>query len=276
MRILLAGGAGVIGSRLLPALLAAGHEVVATTRREERIAALEDKGARGVLVDVFDADRVAAAISHAEPDLIMHQLTDLSANDRAANARLRRDGTANLLAGAKAAGVERIIAQSVTWIFPPGGAPATEDDAPAPGNPVETLESLVTEVPRRTVLRYGMLYGPGTWYATDGRIAQAIRAGQFPATSAITQFVHVEDVTAATVQALDWPDGTYHIADDDPAPATEWLPVLAAGLGAPTPPEMPRPENVPLGRAVSTAKAKAAGWAPIYPTWRPVFANPDA
>ena len=274
MRILLAGGTGVIGSRLLPELVAAGHEVVATTRREDRLALLESLGARGVLLDVYGAERVAATLAEAAPELVLHQLTDLSGNDREANARVRREGTANLVAGAAAAGVDRMIVQSITWVFPDGDTPATEDDPIVPGTAVDVMEGLARCLPRATVLRYGMLYGPGTWYAPGGRIAAAVAAGQVPANPAITSFVHVDDAVAATVQSLDWPDGTYHVVDDEPAPATEWLPVYAAGIGAPAPQTASLPEGAPVGRAVSNAKARAAGWTPVHPSWRAGFRRP--
>jgi nucleoside-diphosphate-sugar epimerase len=253
MRILLAGGTGVIGSRLLPELVAAGHEVVATTRREDRLAFLSSLGVRGVLLDVRDAVWVAATLAEAAPDLVLHQLTDLSGNDREANARVRREGTANLVAGATAAGVDRMIVQSITWVFPDGDTPATEDDPIVPGTAVDVMEGLARCLPRATVLRYGILYGPGTWYAPGGLIAAAVSARQVQANPAITSFVHV---------------------DDEPAPATEWLPVYATGIGAPAPRTAPLPEGAPVGRAVSNAKARAAGWTPAHPSWRAGFSRP--
>lgn len=264
----------MIGSRLIPALVAAGHEVTATTRHEDRLARLEGLGARGVVFDVYDAEQVAAAVADAAPELVVHQLTDLSENDREANARLRRDGTANLVAAAEAAGVERMSVQSITWAYPEGDAPATEEEPLVPGHPVAVMEELVQRLEHAIVLRYGMLYGPGTWYAPGGQIAAAVTAGQYPATAAITSFVHVDDAVAAAAQSVGWPDGIYHIVDDEPAPATEWLPVYAAGIGASAPQTVPLPQGAPVGRAVSNAKAWAAGWTPAHPTWREAFARP--
>ncbi|WP_243062195.1 NAD(P)-dependent oxidoreductase [Humibacter sp. RRB41] len=271
MRIFLAGGSGVIGSRLIPELTARGHDVVATTRREENLPRLAEFGARGVIVDVYDANALAEVVADSAPDLVLHELTDLSMADTEANARLRRDGTANLVAAATAAGVERMIVQSIAWIFPDGEAPATEDDPIIPGSAVEGMEQAVLGLPHATVLRYGMLYGPGTWYAPGARIAAAVTAGLVPATPAITSFAHIDDVVAATVQSIDWPDGIYHIVDDEPAAGTTWLPIYAAGLGAPAPQQAPLPEGAPTGRAISNAKAKAAGMSLIHPTWRQGF-----
>lgn len=271
MRIFLAGGSGVIGSRLVPRLAEAGHDVVATTRRAENLEHLRERGAHGVVVDVYDAPLLAAVVDEAAPDLVLHELTDLSDYDTEANARLRQVGTANLVAAAQAAGVGRMIVQSIAWAYVDGDAPAVEDDAIEPGSPVATMEGLVRRMPHATVLRYGMLYGPGTWYAPGARIADAVVAGLVAATPAVTSFAHVDDVVGATVQALDWPDGAYNVVDDEPAPATEWLPVYAEGLGAPAPSVQDLPVGTPRGRGASNAKARGAGWRPTYASWRRGF-----
>lgn len=271
MRIFLAGGSGVIGSRLIPVLAEAGHDISATTRRAENIDYLRGRGARPLVVDVYDAPRLTAAVADAAPDLILHELTDLSDYDTEANARLRRAGTANLVAAAQAADVGRMMVQSIAWAYEGGGTPAVEDDPIQAGSPIEAMEDLVCRLPHATVLRYGMLYGPDTWYAPGARMANAVTAGLVPATPAITSFVHIDDVIAATVQAIEWPDGAYNVVDDEPAPAAAWLPVYAAGLGAPAPTIADLPEGAPLGRGASNAKARAAGWTPAYPTWREGF-----
>ena len=271
MRIFLAGGTGVIGTRLIPRLAAAGHEITATTRRAERTERLTQLGASPAVVDVYDAEGLAETVKQAKPDVILHELTDLSDYDTDANARLRREGTANLIAAAEAAGVSRIIVQSIAWIFPVGAAPATEEDPIIPDTAVDVMERLARKLPHATVLRYGMLYGPDTWYARGGRIAQSVLTGALPATPAITNFLHIEDAAGATVEALDWPDGTYHVVDDEPAPGTTWLPVYAEKLGAPAPAVKPLPEGATTGRAVSNAKARSQGWQPAHPSWREGF-----
>jgi nucleoside-diphosphate-sugar epimerase len=192
-RILLAGGTGVIGRRLVPALVAAGHDVVATTRRADRIASIEAAGASGAVLDVFDADATREVVARVVPELILHELTDLGANDRDANARLRREGTAHLVAAASAAGVERMIVQSIAW-----GA--------QPGTAVDDMERMARTLPHATILRYGLLYGPGTWYPDR---AAAAAAG-------IDSLADLDDVVVATVRSLDRPDGTYEIVDDAP------------------------------------------------------------
>ncbi|QGN31498.1 NAD(P)-dependent oxidoreductase [Microlunatus sp. Gsoil 973] len=273
MRIFLAGGTGVLGSRLIPGLVAAGHDVAATTRRPERRPMLGELGAAPVVVDVYDADRLRDAVTSSAPELILHELTDLSDMDTDANARLRREGTANLVAAAEAAGVQRIIVQSIAWVFPDGTGPATEDEQIIHGSAVEVMEQTARRLPHATILRYGMLYGPRTWYAPGGRMADRVVAGRLPATPEITNFVHIDDAVAATVSALDWPDGTYHIVDDEPAAGTEWLPAFAAAIGAPQPQQAPVAEGARRGRPVSNAKARAAGWRPVHPTWRDGFGS---
>ena len=264
----------MIGSRLIPALVAARHEVVATTRRTENLDLLDRLGAHGVVVDAYDAERLDAVVGDAVPDMVLHELTDLRDFDTDANARIRRRGTANLVSAANKANVSRILVQSIAWAYQDGAALAVEDDPIEPGSAVEMMEELIRRIPRSTVLRYGWMYGPGTWYAPGGRVANAVTAGHLPATPAITSLVHIDDAVAATVQAIAWPDGTYNIVDDEPAPASAWLPVYAAGIGAPAPTVTDLPEGVPGGRGASNAKARAAGWVSNFPTWRVGFAPP--
>jgi nucleoside-diphosphate-sugar epimerase len=164
MRIFLAGGTGILGTRLVPKLTAAGHRVTATTRRAERADLLTRLGATPAIVDVYDADLLSSVVAAAAPDVILHELTDLSEYDTDANARLRREGTANLIAAAQAAGTGRIVVESIAWIFPDADAPATEDDPIVSGTAVDAMEGLARRLPHATILRYGMLYGPGTWY----------------------------------------------------------------------------------------------------------------
>jgi nucleoside-diphosphate-sugar epimerase len=210
--IFLAGAAGVIGRRLVPMLVAAGHRVIGTTRSPDRMAGITAAGAKAVLVDVFDADALAAAVRAARPDVIVHQLTDLAAglDARRANARLRREGTANLVWAALAADTPRVVAQSIAWAYSPGMLPHGEDqplDIDATGDRgvtiaggVVPLERAVLDTPGITglVLRYGQLYGPGTW--TDAP------DGDCP--------VHVDAAAHAALLAVDrGAAGAYNIAD---------------------------------------------------------------
>ncbi|MEU5876661.1 NAD(P)-dependent oxidoreductase [Spirillospora sp. NPDC047279] len=275
MKILVAGATGVVGRRLVPLLVKAGHEVTGTTRSSERAESVRSQKADPLVVDVFDNAALHDAVLAVRPDVIVHQLTDLSGEDFAANSELRIQGTRNLVSAAKAANVEMMIAQSISWLYAPGDAPAVETDALDPALPpyegVAALEESVAELPRGVILRYGALYGPGTWYATDGAIADRVRAGSLRPSPAWTSFVHADDAAAAALAALDWPAGPVNIVDDEPATTADWLPVYSAALGAPLPANARH--AAATGRPVSNAKALDLGWKPQIPSWRLGFAE---
>lgn len=275
MKVFLAGAGGAIGRRLVPLLLEAGHEVVGTTRRPEVAEAIRAQGAEPIVVDVYDADALASAVARCAPDAVIHQLTDLSAMDYAANGRLRKVGTPNLVAAARAAGVERIVAQSIAWIYAPGDGPATEqdplDDSASAYGGIVALERSVTELPHAVVLRYGSFYGPGTWYAPDGAFGEQARRGELTATPAWASFIHVDDAAAAALAALDWPAGVFNVVDDEPAPGLEWVPCFCEAVGAPAPPV--DADSPASGRPVSNARAREQGWAPRHGSWRSGFAE---
>ncbi|MFI5610166.1 NAD-dependent epimerase/dehydratase family protein [Amycolatopsis sp. NPDC051903] len=282
MRIFLAGASGVVGRRLVPELLAAGHEVVGLARGQESADVITALGAQAVLGDVYDAPGLADAVAAARPDVVVHQLTDLAAGDRAANSRLRKVGTRNLADAAQAAGVRRMVAQSITWAYEPGAAPATEDvgldlhgapDRVATVSGVADLETAVAELPEWVVLRYGTLYGPGTWYTSGGLMAQLAAAGQLPANADVASFVHVDDAASAAVAALTWPTGAVNVCDDEPAPGVEWVPAFCAAVGAPAPAPV-EGERTAWARGADNTKArKELGWVPAWPSWRDGFAK---
>lgn len=220
MKVFLAGAAGAIGRRLLPLLLRAGHDVTGTTRSAEKAQALERAGARPAVLDVFDAAAVMAAVRAAAPAVVIHQLTDLPREfdearvvaSYANNARIRTEGTRNLIAAAQAAAVRRFIVQSIAFAYAPGGEPHPETDPlnladPARAVTVKGAADMERQVLAASsfdaiVLRYGLLYGPGTWYDTPGRK---------PA-------LHVDAAAHAALLALTrGTAGIYNIADDDGA-----------------------------------------------------------
>ncbi|MFC4056538.1 NAD-dependent epimerase/dehydratase family protein [Actinomadura syzygii] len=279
MKILLAGATGVVGRRLIPLLVQAGHEVAGTTRRTERADLLRGLGATPVVVDVLDAAAVRAVLADVRPDAVIHQLTDLSTEDFAANSQLRIEGTRNLVDAARDAGVETMIAQSIAWLYVGGGAPAAVETDPLdaalpPYAGVAALEAAVAEMPRGVVLRYGALYGPGTWYAPDGAIAERVRANTLRLAPSWTSFVHADDAASAALAALDWPAGPVNIVDDEPATTADWLPVYSAALGAPTPGNAGK-HAATTGRPVSNEKALSLGWKPSVASWRIGFAQMD-
>ena len=307
MKVFLAGATGAIGRRLIPRLIEAGHQVTAMTRSKAKLGALRALGAEPVLCDVFDAGKLGTVVARAEPDAIVNQLTNLpqSLNPRklkeyyAANNRVRREGTMNLLSAARGAGVRRFLVQSAAyWYAPSGRLVKTEADplyldAPKPIGPaVETIKSvedavLSAEGLEGLVLRYGFFYGPGTWYAKGGDVGQQVRKRRYPMIGhgeGMYSFIHVDDAAAATVAALERVrPGVYNVVDDEPAAAAEWMPVFAEALGAKRPPKVPAfVARMIAGKALvewslglrgaSNEKIKRdLGWHPRYESWRRGF-----
>lgn len=273
MKILVAGGTGVIGRRLIPQLIEAGHTVTGTTRQRDRQQVLTELGASAQVVDALDRQRLIAVVLAERPDAIIHQLTDQTADDPAANARLRVTGTRNLVEAARYAGVETMIAHSSTSAYRKGDTLAVETEPLDPQHPVTALEAAVAVMPRGIVLRYGELYGTGTWYAPGGSIAARVQAGGLALTPEWTCFLNVEDAAAAAVTALSWPAGPVNIVDNEPAIAAQWLPVYAASLGAPLP--KPSRRAAAAGRPVSNQRAMSMGFRLKHPTWRHGIAKAD-
>ncbi len=304
MRVFLAGATGAIGRPLVAALVAAGHEVVGMTRSAAKAESLRAAGAEPVVCDALDAAALQAAVLDAKPDAVIHELTAIPQRldprkierDFALTNRLRTEGTRNLVAAAKAGGVDRIVAQSVAFLYEPTGdtQPHGEDDAlyrSPPGVFKATFEATV-QLERQvleaggTVLRYGYFYGPGTALAIDGSLAEQARKRQLPVVGkggGVWPFIHVEDAAAATVAALKAPPGVYNVVDDDPAPAREWIPAFSAAVGAPKPMRVPKLlARLAAGsygvlvmtkaEGASNAKAKRElGWRPRYASWREGF-----
>jgi len=315
MRVLLAGASGALGHGLTPALVAAGHQVFGTTRsgNAESITAA---GATPVRMDGLDRGSVLAAVEETKPDVILHQLTSLRSGfspkhfdrDFAMTNRLRIEGTDHLLEAARAFGVGRFLAQSFTgWTNPRCGrggttAPADESEPLDPHPAKESRQSLAAirhleeAVTAATdleglVLRYGGFYGPGTGIARgeDGEMLEMIRQRKLPVVGGgggMMSFVHSEDAASATVAAVErGAPGLYNIVDDEPARMSEWIPGLAAALGAKPPRRLPVWLAQPMigehgvnwmtaSRGSSNTKAKRElGWTLRYPTWRAGFAN---
>jgi nucleoside-diphosphate-sugar epimerase len=300
MKVFVAGASGAIGARLVPQLLERGHEVVGTARSPERAERVRALGADAAVLDLLDRGAVADAVATARPDAIVHEATALAGPtdvrhfDRtfAQTNRLRTEGTDGLLAAARAAGVTRLVAQSYAgWPYARDGGPVKTEDDPLDPSPVpamrEThaairhLEQAVVEF-GGTVLRYGGFYGsPG-----DAQV-ELVRKRRFPVVgdgAGVWSFVHLDDAAAATVLAVErGTPGVINVVDDEPAPVREWLPALAAAIGAKPPRRVPRwlgrlaagASGVALMtevRGASNAKAKRElGWTPRHPSWRRGF-----
>jgi nucleoside-diphosphate-sugar epimerase len=312
MKVFLAGATGALGARLIPRLLASGHEVVGMTRSPSKVAALRALGASPVVADALDPAAVAGAVAGAEPEVIVHQLTALSGDldlrhfDRAfaQTNRLRVQGTDNLLAAGRAVGVRRVVAQSFAgWPFARTGGPVKSESDPLDPHPpaamrdtLAAIRHVEAAVPAATpaaglVLRYGGFYGPGTGLSQEPEapMAELIRKRRFPVIGdggGVWSLIHVDDAAAATVAAVErGAPGIYQIVDDDPAPVRLWLPALAAALGAPPPLRVPRWLGRLMAgeaatvlmteiRGASNEKAKRElDWRPGYPSWRIGFAK---
>jgi 2-alkyl-3-oxoalkanoate reductase len=302
MRVFVAGASGAVGSRLVPQLVERGHEVVGTTRSAEKAGRLTGLGAEAVVLDLLDRQAVGNAVAAARPEAIVHEatalagLSDLKHFDRsfAETNRLRTEGTDALLAAAREVGVSRFVAQSFAgWPYARVGGPVKSEEDPLDPNPVPAMRethAALRHLERATVeaggaaLRYGGLYGS----PDDAQLA-LVRARRFPIVGdggGIFSFVHLDDAASATVLALEQgANGVFNVVDDEPAPVREWLPALAAAIGAKPPRRVPRwlgrlaagEAGIVLmteARGASNAKAKRElGWTLRHPSWRRGFVD---
>lgn len=294
--MLVTGATGVLGRGLVPALVACGHHVHALARSDAAAAAAASLGAQVVRGDVLDGDAVHAAVLAARPDVIVHQATALARpGGGPQTTRIRREGTAHLMRAAEVAGVQRVVAQSIAFAYAHAGPPVVGEDAPLDTAAPPAWQAIVDGVAALedavlgsaavvgVVLRYGALYGPGTFYAPDGPVAVRLRARRLPVVGGgrgLTSFVHVEDAVAATLDAVERGFGVYNVVDDAPAPAAAWVPHLAAVVGAPAPRRVPawvarRLTDAQTVRSMTTQRGadnararRALDWRPESADWR--------
>lgn len=304
MRIFVTGATGALGRHLVPGLVAAGHQVTATTRTRGKVAQLREAGAEPVVVDGLDREAVIAAVRGAAPEVVVHEMTALAGMrsfrnpDKAfaATNELRTRGTDNLLAAAAQAGTRRVIAQGYAGAGPDkpsGGRLKTEEDPPD-WRPIRTAvrgpaairyveQTVPEEAPEGIVLRYGSFYGPGS----SDFLLEMLRKRQVPVIgggTGVWSFIEITDAAAATLAAVDGgAPGVYNVVDDDPAPVAEWLPYLAEVAGAKPPLRVPAwlgrllagefvVAQMTTSRGFSNEKArKELGFQPRYPSWREGF-----
>ncbi|MBV9423491.1 MAG: NAD(P)-dependent oxidoreductase [Solirubrobacterales bacterium] len=249
MKVFIVGGTGAIGKRLIPQLLTSGHEVVAMTRSPGKSDELRILGAEVAIADALNRDSVMRAVMRAEPEVVVHQLTALTAvtsfknfdKEFALTNRLRTEGLDNLLQAARATGAKRVVAQSYgNWNYERTGSRVKSEEDPLdpspPANQVESLEAIRHLESRLTeaediegiALRYGGFYGPGTSLSESGEITEMVRKRRFPIVGSgagVWSFVHIDDAAGAAVAAIErGTPGIYNVADDQPAPVSEWLP----------------------------------------------------
>ena len=306
MRVFVAGASGAIGRHLVPQLLANGHDVVAMTRSPSKTDALRAAGAFPVVVDGLDRDAVVAAVTGAEPEVVVHEMTAITdvGNPRRIDAEfaptneLRTKGTDHLLEAARAAGARRLVAQSFSgWPnIREGGPVKTEDDPldPDPPAPMRRTLDAIRYLERAVagaegldgvVLRYGGFYGPMA--DMPAKFLETIRKRRMPVVgdgAGVWSFVHLDDAAAATVAAVEGgARGIYNVVDDEPAPVAEWLPAFAEAIGAKPPRHVPAWLGRLAGgeaaisimtqvRGSSNAKARRElGWEPRHRSWRQGF-----
>jgi nucleoside-diphosphate-sugar epimerase len=303
MRVFVTGATGALGRHLVPGLVAAGHEVTASTRTPGKAEGLREAGAAPAVLDGLDRAAVIAAVRAARPEVIVHQMTALADmrslrnTDQvfAATNELRTRGTDNLLAAAAEAGTRRVVAQSYTgWPNERSGGPVkTEDDpldprvVPTAARTLAAIRHVEQAVPSMAqegiVLRYGSFYGPGA----SQLLLDFLRKRQLPVIgggTGIWSFIEITDAAAATIAAVDrGAPGVYNVVDSDPAPVADWLPYLASVAGAKPPLRVPAwlgrllagefvVTQMTSARGSSNEKArKGLGWEPRYASWREGF-----
>ncbi|HEY8302389.1 MAG TPA: NAD(P)-dependent oxidoreductase [Jatrophihabitans sp.] len=307
MRVLLAGGTGVIGKQLVPLLTAVGHELFVLTRGDQdRVDHLAALGARPVIGDLLDPAVVTGIVRQAQPEAIVHMATAIprelnpkrQPEQFAVTNRLRTEGLRNLVNAAEDVSPARLVVQGLAYAYDPATGGIATEDAPLWAEPpaqfrttaaaLIELES-ITRAANGLVLRFGHLYGPGTFYAPDGSFTAQVRAGKVPLVgggASTFSFVHTRDAATAVLAALDKPvTGALNIVDDEPAPMSEWLVEFASLLGARKPKSIPtwvaRLAVGAWGAAYMTQLLGASNerakieldWKPRYSSWRAGFAE---
>ncbi|MGH3251822.1 MAG: NAD-dependent epimerase/dehydratase family protein [Trebonia sp.] len=298
MRILVVGAAGAIGSRLIPQLAERGHQVTGTSRSAAKAGQLRSLGAEPAVLDGLDADAVRDVVGKARPDAIIYQATALAGMGLSRNMDrgfaptnvLRTKGTDILLAAAAEAGVPKFIAQSFApFRYAHIGGPVKDESDPLLADPPPSARLMfeaMAHVDQAVTAAGGIALRYGGFYGEEDSMVGAVRKRQFPLIGdggGVMSFIHLEDAAAATVLALDVEGpAIFNITDDEPAPMREWLPALAAAVGAKPPYHLPgwvgslfMGKTLPMmteARGASNAKArKELGWTLRYPSWRDGF-----
>lgn len=299
MRVFVAGASGAIGLPLVRQLSAAGHEVIGTTRGGSGASRIREAGGVAVPVDVFDRQKLVEAMREARPGVVVNQLTSLPARFEPkkkdfyeANNRIRSEGGDNVIEATAACGAGRLITQSISFLYALRGPLIKTEDEPVDRSGLHDAvlghekRALSDERFETVVLRYGLLYGPGTWYAMDGHLADEARSRKLPIVgqgTGVTSFIHVEDAASASVASLERGSGIFNVTDDDPAPMSEWIPVFAEAVGAKPPRRVPTwlaslvagkaiAKQATDGRGASNSRFKAqTGWSPSIQSWRQGF-----
>ena len=275
VKIFVTGATGLIGTKLTQRLLEEGYDVAGFTTSEQGKQRLEAANVKAYIGDILKADTIEAAIADSQPEIIINQITDLKKVDMAANTKVRIDGSKNLIDAALKHHVKKVIAQSIAFTYEPGEGLATEEtplddhstgDRKITVEGVEGLEEQTARMDNYVVLRFGWLYGPGTWYGKDGMIYNQFIDGEVTLSDGVTSFVHLDDAVETSIQAINFANGIYNVADDEPVKGSDFAQWYKQQLKVN--PKVNITPAEPFERGVSNEKFKSQGGTLQYKSWK--------
>lgn len=274
-KIFVTGATGLIGTKLTKRLIEEGYEVAGLTTSEKGKEKLDNAGVKAYIGNILEYDTIEKSIGDFKPDIIMNEITDLKQVDMSANTKVRIEGTRNLVEAAIKHDVPHIQSQSIAFVYEAGDTLATEEtslDYDASGdrkitvNGVEGLEKESARLNKHVILRYGLLYGPGTWYGKDGMIYNQFINGEVTMTDGVQSFIHIDDAVETAIQALNFESGIYNVADDEPVKGDDWAKWYSNELNVT--PTLNIEPAAPFERGVTNKKFKDQGGKLIYSTWK--------
>ena len=274
-KIFVTGATGLIGTKLTKRLIEEGYEVAGLTTSEKGKEKLDNAGVKAYIGNILEYDTIEKSIGDFKPDIIMNEITDLKQVDMSANTKVRIEGTKNLVEAAIKHDVPHIQSQSIAFVYEAGDTLATEEtslDYDASGDRkitvdgVEGLEKESARLNKHVILRYGLLYGPGTWYGKDGMIYNQFINGEVTMTDGVQSFIHIDDAVETAIQALNFESGIYNVADDEPVKGDDWAKWYANELNVS--PTLNIEPAAPFERGVTNKKFKDQGGKLIYATWK--------
>ncbi|PTJ43155.1 NAD-dependent epimerase/dehydratase family protein [Mammaliicoccus sciuri] len=274
-KIFVTGATGLIGTKLTKRLIEEGYEVAGLTTSEKGKEKLDNAGVKAYIGNILKYDTIEKSIGDFKPDIIMNEITDLKQVDMSANTKVRIEGTRNLVEAAIKHDVPHIQSQSIAFVYEAGDTLATEEtslDYDASGDRkitvdgVEGLEKESARLNKHVILRYGLLYGPGTWYGKDGMIYNQFINGEVTMTDGVQSFIHIDDAVETAIQALNFESGIYNVADDEPVKGDDWAKWYSNELNVT--PTLNIEPAAPFERGVTNKKFKDQGGKLIYSTWK--------
>ncbi|ATH61861.1 NAD-dependent epimerase/dehydratase family protein [Staphylococcus pasteuri] len=274
-KIFVTGATGLIGTKLTKRLIEEGHDVAGFTTSENGKEKLESSNVKAYIGDILKYDTIDSAIADFRPEIIINQITDLKNVDMSANTKVRVEGSKNLIDAAQKYDVKKVIAQSIGFVYEAGEGLATEEtslDLDSTGDRKITVDGVIgleeetSRMDEYVVLRFGWLYGPGTWYGKDGMIYNQFIDGKVTLSDGVTSFVHLDDAVETSIQALNFDNGIYNVADDEPVKGSDFAEWYKQQLNVD--PEIDIQPAQPFERGITNDKFKAQGGKLIYSTWK--------